>query len=130
MAMSLVIRKAQTACGRFYGLKLLECTIWGYSPVGILAEHWVLTTPGAVVGSSTSSFGDRAFIWTGNGGMQDLNNLASLRFGVVLLEAHSINNQGQILAMGGAMDEHHGNGGAASQCAPAPPASFLLTPPK
>jgi hypothetical protein len=59
--------------------------------------------------------------------MQDLNNLASLPLGVVLLEAHAINSQGQILVMGGATDEHHGNG-AASQCAPAPPASFLLTP--
>jgi probable HAF family extracellular repeat protein len=100
----------------------------GVLPGGNSSRALGVNDAGAVVGSSTSSLGDRAFIWTVNGGMQDLNNLVSLPFGVVLIEAPSINNQGQILAMGGAMDEHHGNGGAASQCAPAPPASFLLTP--
>jgi probable HAF family extracellular repeat protein len=100
----------------------------GVLPGGNFSRALGVNDAGAVVGSSTSSLGDRAFIWTGNGGMQDLNNLASLPLDAVLVEAHSINNQGQILAMGGAMDEHHGNGGDASQCAPAPPASFLLTP--
>jgi probable HAF family extracellular repeat protein len=99
----------------------------GVLPGGNFSRALSVNDEGAVVGSSTSSLGDRAFIWTRNGGMQDLNNLAYLPLDVVLVQAHSINNHAQILAMGGAMDQHHGNGEAASHCAPAPPASFLLT---
>jgi probable HAF family extracellular repeat protein len=80
---------------------------------------------GAVVGSSTSSSGDRAFIWTKQAGMRDLNNAASVSSGVVFVEAHAINKAGQIIVMGSTM---HGSGKAAWQCAPAPPSSFLLTP--
>jgi arginine utilization protein RocB len=85
---------------------------------------------GAVVGSSTSSSGDRAFIWTKQAGMRDLNSAASVTLGVVFVDAHAINSTGQILVMGSPMDEHesHGSGEAASHCAPAPPSSFLLTP--
>jgi probable HAF family extracellular repeat protein len=83
---------------------------------------------GAVVGSSTSSSGDRAFIWTKQAGMRDLNSTASVTPGVVFIEAHAINNAGQILVMGSAMRESHSSGEAAAQCAPAPPSSFLLTP--
>jgi probable HAF family extracellular repeat protein len=83
---------------------------------------------GAVVGSSTSSSGDRAFIWTRETGMRDLNSAASVTPGVVFVEAHAINNVGQILVMGSPMHESHMGGETASQCAPAPPLSFLLTP--
>jgi probable HAF family extracellular repeat protein len=83
---------------------------------------------GVVVGSSTSSSGDRAFIWTKQTGMRDLNDSAAVTSGVVFVEAHAINNTGQILVMGGAMHESHGSGEAALQCAPAPPSTFLLTP--
>jgi probable HAF family extracellular repeat protein len=83
---------------------------------------------GAVVGSSTSSSGDRAFIWTKQAGMRDLNSVASVTFGVVFVEAHAINSTGQILVMGTPTHGSHGSGEAASQCAPAPPWSFLLTP--
>ena len=83
---------------------------------------------GAVVGSSTSSSGDRAFIWTQQAGMRDLNSAASVTLGVVFVEAHAINYAGQILVMGGAMHESNGSGEAASQCAPAPPSSYLLRP--
>jgi probable HAF family extracellular repeat protein len=82
----------------------------------------------AVVGSSTSSLGDRAFTWTKEAGMRDLNSAASVTSGVVFVEAHAINNTGQVLVMGSAMHEAHGSGEAAPQCAPAPPSSFLLTP--
>ena len=92
----------------------------GVLPGGNSSRALGVNDAGAVVGSSTSSLGERAFIWTRNTGMQDLNNLASLPLGAVLIEAHSINNQGQMLVMGGASDEHH--------CAPAPPTSFRLTP--
>jgi probable HAF family extracellular repeat protein len=83
---------------------------------------------GAVVGSSTSSSGDRAFIWTKQTGMRDLNSAASVPFGVVFVEAHAINNTGQILVMGGATHKSSASGHAAFGCAPAPPSSFLLTP--
>jgi probable HAF family extracellular repeat protein len=83
---------------------------------------------GVVVGSSTSSSGDRAFIWTKEAGMTDLNSAASMTSGAVFVEAHAINNAGQILVMGGPMHESHMSGEATSKCAPAPPSSFLLTP--
>ena len=83
---------------------------------------------GVVVGASTSSSGDRAFIWTRETGMRDLNSAASMTSGAVFIEAHAINNVGQILVMGSPMHESHMSGEATSQCAPAPPSSFLLTP--
>jgi probable HAF family extracellular repeat protein len=83
---------------------------------------------GAVVGTSTSSSGDRAFIWTKQTGMRDLNDSASVTSGAVFVEAHAINNRGQILVMGSAMHESNGSSEPAPQCAPAPPSSYLLTP--
>jgi probable HAF family extracellular repeat protein len=87
---------------------------------------------GAVVGSCSGSSTERAFIWTAEGGMKDLNDLVSATLGVGLLEAHAINNKGQILAMG--VDQHHGISGVVvdgkehSDCAAGPQAAFLLTP--
>ena len=80
-----------------------------------------------IVGTSTSSSGDRAIIWTRTAGIRDLNDQASLPFGVVLLEAHSINNAGQILVLGMNMHDQE-NEGTDVPCAPAPPFSYLLTP--
>ena len=100
----------------------------GVLPGGKTSRALGINDMGAVVGSSTSSSGDRAFIWTKQAGMRDLNNSASMSSGVVFFEAHAINNTGQILVMGSAMHEAHISGGAALQCAPAPPSSFLLTP--
>ena len=100
----------------------------GALPGGNSSQALGINDMGAVVGSSTSSSGDRAFIWTREAGMRDLNSAASMTLGVMFVEAHAINNTGQILVMGSAMHEAHGGGDAASQCAPAPPSSFLLTP--
>ena len=100
----------------------------GVLPGGDSSRALGINDMGAVVGSSTSSSGDRAFIWTKQAGMRDLNSAASVTLGVVFVEAHAINNRGEILVMGGATHESHGSGEAASQCAPAPPSSFLLTP--
>ena len=100
----------------------------GVLPGGDSSRALGINDMGAVVGSSTSSSGDRAFIWTQQAGMRDLNSAASVTLGVVFVEAHAINNRGEILVMGGATHESHGSGEAASQCAPAPPSSFLLTP--
>jgi probable HAF family extracellular repeat protein len=83
---------------------------------------------GVVVGASTSSSGDRAFIWTKETGMRDLNGAAPVNFDAVFVEAHAINNRGQIVVMGSPMHDAHGSSEGASICAPAPPSSFLLTP--
>ena len=100
----------------------------GVLPGGNSSRALGINDMGTVVGSSTSSSGDRAFIWTREMGMRDLNSAASTTFGAVFVEAHAINNAGQILVMGSPMHESHMSGEAAEQCAPAPPASFLLTP--
>jgi probable HAF family extracellular repeat protein len=100
----------------------------GVLPGGNSSRALGINDMGAVVGTSTSSSGDRAFIWTKQAGMRDLNSAAPMSLGVVFVEAHAINNTGQILVMGSAMHEAHGGGEAAPQCAPAPASSFLLTP--
>jgi probable HAF family extracellular repeat protein len=105
----------------------------GMQDLGVLAggsssQALGINDMGAVVGSSTSSSGDRAFIWTKQAGMRDLNSAASVTPVVVFVEAHAINNAGQILVMGSAMHEPQGSGKAAWKCAPAPPLGFLLTP--
>jgi probable HAF family extracellular repeat protein len=98
----------------------------GVLPNGNSSRALGINDMGAVVGSSTSSSGDRAFIWTRDTGMRDLNSAASMTSGAVFVEAHAINNTGQIVVMGMAMQS---SGGTAHQdCAPAPPSSFLLTP--
>jgi probable HAF family extracellular repeat protein len=100
----------------------------GALPGGNSSRAFGINDMGAVVGSSTSSSGDRAFIWTKQAGMRDLNSAASATPGVVFVEAHAINNRGQILVMGSPMHDSHMSGEAGSICAPAPPSSFLLTP--
>jgi probable HAF family extracellular repeat protein len=100
----------------------------GVLPGGNSSRALGINDMGAVVGTSTSSSGDRAFIWTRETGMRDLNSAASMTSDAVFVEAHAINYAGQILVMGSPMHESHMSGEAASQCAPAPPSSFLLTP--
>ena len=104
----------------------------GVLPGGDSSRALAISNMGEVVGSSTSTSGDRAFIWTKETGMMDLNNGSSADLGIVLFEAHSINDKGQIIAMGKNSSEGSmGNMLASPQhedCAPAPPAAFLLTP--
>lgn len=54
---------------------------------------------GQVVGAATSDHSGRAFIWTADQGMRDLNALAGLS-GILLTEAISINVHGDIVAIG------------------------------
>jgi probable HAF family extracellular repeat protein len=119
------------------GLQGMRAFLWtkatGMQDLGVLAggdssRALDINDMGAVVGTSTSSSGDRAFIWTRETGMRDLNSAASMTSGAVFVEAHAINNAGQIVVMGSPMHESHMSGQATSQCAPAPPSSFLLTP--
>ncbi len=100
----------------------------GVLPGGVSSRALGINDMGAVVGSSTSSSGDHAFIWTERGGMKDLNSAAPVPSGVVFVEAHAINNTGQILVTASPAHEFQGSGEAARHCAPAPPSNFLLTP--
>jgi probable HAF family extracellular repeat protein len=83
---------------------------------------------GQVVGESAISLGPRAFLWTSAQGMQDLNSFIPASLGIVLTAALSINDNGQIVAIGATVadpahavdldDPHH----------PGPTHAFLLTP--
>jgi len=54
-----------------------------------------------VVGESGSSLGTRAFLWTSETGLRDLNQLVpGLPANVVLTGAFAINDKGQIIAFG------------------------------
>jgi probable HAF family extracellular repeat protein len=55
---------------------------------------------GQVVGTSTSSSGERAFVWTRGAGIQDLNDALSNDVGIVFVEAHAINNKVGYLSWG------------------------------
>lgn len=104
----------------------------GVLPGGNFSRALDINDAGDVVGASTSSSGDRAFVWTRGAGIKDLNDALSNDVGVIFVEAHAINNKGQILVMGMGRDEpaiggethahHH------SVCAPAPDATYLLIP--
>jgi probable HAF family extracellular repeat protein len=99
----------------------------GILPGGNASQALAINDSGTVVGSSDSASGDHAFVWEKQTGIVDLNEAGSGALGIVLVEAHAINRKGEILAMG-EMD----HGGMAPEdhiCAPAPPLSFLLTPP-
>ena len=61
---------------------------------------------GEVVGTSETSDGEHAFLWTQAAGMQGLNSLLTSRSGFVLTQAVSINSQGIILAIGQNDDTH------------------------
>jgi probable HAF family extracellular repeat protein len=59
-----------------------------------------INQPGDIVGVSDSPVGNRAVLWTRHREMWDLNQLIPAGSNFVLTEAVSINNQGQILAIG------------------------------
>lgn len=86
-----------------------------------------------VVGTSTSAAGDRAFVWKPQVGMKDLNEAIPADQRLVLVEAHLINNRGQIVVMGTRMEDstdHVPTVAEADVCAPAPATVYLLTPSK
>jgi probable HAF family extracellular repeat protein len=103
----------------------------GVLPGGDSSRGLAINDRGEVVGSSTSALGDHAFIWTEQDAMVDLNNESSVDLGIVLFEAHAINDKGQIIAMGEGRQitsDTVSGGTAHEDCAPAPPSAFLLTP--
>ena len=100
----------------------------GVLPGGDSSRALAINDLGEVVGSSTSASGDHAFIWTRQDAMVDLNDASSAALGVVLFEAHAINNKGQIIVMGESNPEIASGAAVHEDCAPAPPGTFLLTP--
>lgn len=137
---ALAINNAGDVVGYSKGPGGLHAFLWsattGMQDLGILpgasgSRALDINDSGDVVGSSGTSSGDRAFIWTKQGGMTDLNSAASSDLGVVFVEAHAINNRGQILVMGKATSELNPTETVTpghDECAPAPPSTFLLTP--
>ena len=98
----------------------------GNLPGGNSSRALDINDLGVVVGSATGSSGDHAFVWQKQSGMLDLNGTGSTAVGILLVEAHAINGQGEILAMGKMI--HAEMESQDQPCAPAPPLSFLLTP--
>lgn len=77
----------------------------GTLPGGSDSRARDINARGEVVGTSTvSGGGSRAFVWTANAGMVDLNALVSLP-GLVLTDAMSTNRNGDIVAI--AEEQHH-----------------------
>ena len=104
----------------------------GALPGGDFSRALGINDAGEVVGTSASSAGDRAFIWQRGRGLRDLNDVAANDLGVVFMEAHAINNKGEILVMGMPRDEADGSGGTHKHhngpCAPAPEGTYFLSP--
>jgi probable HAF family extracellular repeat protein len=71
----------------------------GTLPGGSFSQAFQGNDAGEIVGASNSSAGDRAFLWTLTGGMQDLNTLIPPS-PFVLTKAVGINNVGMIIATG------------------------------
>jgi probable HAF family extracellular repeat protein len=104
----------------------------GILPGGDSSRAMDINDSGEVVGSSASGKGERAFIWTERLGMVDINSPESVNLGFIFIEAHAINARGQIIVMGRSSHDSMMATETAVEadeiCAPAPPASFLLTP--
>ena len=136
---AMAINNAGDVVGYSKGPGGMRAFLWtaanGMQDLGVLSgghssRALAISDSGDVVGTSTSSSGDRAFIWTKQAGMTDLNSAVSTGLGAVLMEAHAINNSGEILVMGKVAPEP--KGGTAppkhEDCAPGPPSTFLLIP--
>jgi probable HAF family extracellular repeat protein len=138
---AMAINNAGDIAGYSKGQGRLRAFLWnevtgiqdlGVLPGGQSSRAVAINDSGQVVGSSTSPSGDRAFIWTKEEGMRDLNSAGSAALGVVFIEAHAINNLGQIIVMGKAAAAPDSSGTTVlsdhNDCAPAPPSTFLLVP--
>jgi probable HAF family extracellular repeat protein len=72
----------------------------GVLPGGDSSRALGINERSEVVGTSESLLGSRAFVWTADAGMRDLNTLLAAGGGFVLIQAVAINNRGTILALG------------------------------
>ena len=131
------INNASQVVGYSKGPRGMRAFIWtnetgmqelGVLPGGTSSRALAISDSGEVVGSS----GRHAFLWTKQTGMTDLNSAESINLDVVFIEAHAINEKGEIIASGRVTHEVDASGHTvatdAHQCAPAPPSTFLLTP--
>jgi len=71
----------------------------GTLPGGDFSQSLGVNNPGDVVGVSTSALGSRAFLWTRQNALRDLNDLVAPS-SVVLTQAVGINAAGVIVAIG------------------------------
>ena len=71
----------------------------GALPGGEFSQALGISNAGHIVGSSTSSLGSRACLWTPGEGLQDLNSLIAASSSV-LTHATGINRAGVIVAFG------------------------------
>jgi probable HAF family extracellular repeat protein len=97
----------------------------------IYSEAFAVNSQGQVVGESTSPLGNRAFLWTSQSGMIDLNEVVTnLPGDTILTGAFSINDKGQIVAFGlkNPNVSHHDEVNADSHVHAGPSRIFLLTP--
>jgi probable HAF family extracellular repeat protein len=92
----------------------------GFLPGGKHSRALDISNTGEVIGTSTGPTGARAFIWTSKEGMKDLNLLIPVNLSLVLLEAHAVNERGQIIVLGTNARGGHDHEGANRL--------FLLTP--
>jgi probable HAF family extracellular repeat protein len=72
----------------------------GTLPDGTSSRALAINDGREVVGIAEASAGDHAFLRTEQGGMQDLNELLTSRFGFVLTHAVAISAEGVIVAIG------------------------------
>jgi probable HAF family extracellular repeat protein len=97
----------------------------------IYSEAFDMNNSGQVVGEIASSMGTRAFLWTKEDGLIDLNEAVSnLPGDTVLIGAFSINEKGQIVAFGlkSPNVSKHQEVTADSHVHAGPTRVFLLTP--
>ena len=136
------INSAGDVVGYSKGAAGMRAFLWtktgGMQDLGVLqggnsSRAFNVNASRTVVGTSTSAAGDRAFVWKPQVGMKDLNEAIPADQGLVLVEAHLINNRGQIVVMGTRMEDstdHVPTVADADVCAPAPATVYLLTPSK
>src|SRR5215469_12984590 len=71
------------------------------SPSGNYSEAFALNNLGQIVGQSDGPLGAHAYLWNNGGGAIDLNEVVDrAKSGVILTAALSINDKGQIVAIG------------------------------
>jgi probable HAF family extracellular repeat protein len=71
------------------------------SPSGNYSEAFALNNLGQIVGQSDGPLGAHAYLWNNGGGAIDLNEVVDrAKSGVILTSALSINDKGQIVAIG------------------------------
>jgi probable HAF family extracellular repeat protein len=69
-------------------------------PATDFSEALDINNQGQIVGTYEDSLGNRAYLWSSKNGFSDLNSLVPAGRGLVLTIAVSVNDRGEILALG------------------------------